>query len=241
MNAKMKVLSLALVGLCGYAGSALAVCPAGPAIAQGGAWTAAPVFQGTATIVTPGYATTACRLASTINLGASSVAFATVEDDSPTNEPRYRAQFIIDLDAQTAPTITKSSTAFSATSTANGPGITLGVFGSSSAWFLSYIVPDANQLSGVTSGSVALAAGENHVEFDLQIGAAGSITLWVNNNVAGSPTVPPIAINNSSVAGIDTAFLGLAGPSLGFIGSYAGPPGVGFDQFDSRRATFIGF
>lgn len=240
MNAKMKVLSLALIGLCGYAGSALAVCPAGPAIAQGGAWTAAPAFQGTSTIVTPGYVSTECRLASTINAGASSVAFATVEDDSPTAEPRYRASFVIDLDAQTSPSITKSSTAFTASSTTSGPGITLGLFGSSNAWFLSYIVPDANQASGVTSGSVALAAGENHVEFDLQIGAAGSLTLWVNNNVEGTPTVAPIAINNAGVTGVDTAFLGLAGPSQGFVTSYGGV-GVGFDQFDSRRSTFIGF
>ena len=240
MNAKMKVLSLALVGLCGYAGSALAVCPAGPAIAQGGAWTAAPVFQGTAAIVTPDYATTACRLASTINVGASSVAFATVEDDSPATEPRYRVHFIIDLDAQSSPTITKSSTAFSGSSTANGPGITLGIFGNSSAWFLSYIVPDTNQISGVTSGAVPLAAGENNVEFDLQIGAPGSVTLWVNNNVEGSPTVPVTPIANIGVGGIDTAFLGLAGPSQGFVTSYGGN-GVGFDQFDSRRATFIGF
>jgi len=240
MNTKMKLLSLALVGLCGFAGSAMAACPAGPAIANGGAWSSAPTFQGTATIVTPGYAGTECRLASTINAGASSVAFATVEDDSPSAEPRYRAHFIINLDAQTSPSITKSSTAFSASSTANGPGITLGVFGSANAWFLSYIVPDANQASGVTSGSVALAAGENHVEFDLQIGATGSVAFWVNNNNSASPTVPAITLNNAAVAGIDTAFLGLAGPSPGFITSYAGT-GVGFDQFDSRRSTFIGY
>ena len=37
MNTKMKLLSLALVGLCGFAGSAMAACPAGPTTADGGA------------------------------------------------------------------------------------------------------------------------------------------------------------------------------------------------------------
>ena len=240
MNAKMKVLSLALVGLCGYAGSALAVCPAGPTVAQGGAWSNAVQFQGTAVIATPGFVTTECRLDSTINAGAGGAATASVEDDTPAAEARYRASFVVKLDGLASPTITTGSGIFSAISDATGGGINVGIFGSGSQWFVSYIVADANEPSGFYAGSSALAAGENHVEFDLQINATGSFTLWVNNNVEGTPTILPHAVNNAAVLGVDTAFLGLAAPTSAFVGTYAGIA-AGFDQFDSRRQTFIGY
>ena len=126
MNTKMKVLSLALVGLCGYAGSALAVCPAGPAISQGGAWSAVNALGGTAVIATPGYAGTACRLDSTLTGDTSS--FATVEDDSPSAEPRYRAAFIINTDTLTTIGAIDAAYVFSATSSA-GPQIQLSIVG----------------------------------------------------------------------------------------------------------------
>jgi hypothetical protein len=237
MNTKMKLLSLALVGLCGFAGSAMAACPTGPDTAHGGAWSNIAQFQGTAVIATPGLATTECRLDSTISTGASGVASATVEDDSPTAEPRYRAAFIVKLDSLASPTITTSANIFSGNSAATGTGIKLSVFGSSGAWFLSYRVPDG---ATVYSNSLPLAAGENHVEFDLQAGATGSIAVWVNNNDANNPTAPAHTVDNSATIGIDTAFLGLAAPSAGFVTSYAGTAAQ-FDQFDSRRSTFIGF
>jgi hypothetical protein len=239
MNAKMKVLSLALIGLCGYAGSALAggTCPAGPAIVDGGAWTAVNQFQGTAVIATPGLDGSQCRLDSAFNTGASGVATATVQDDTPAAEPRYRGAFMVNLDALTAPTITRASNIFSGNSSVTGSGIKLSVFGSSGAWFLGYKVTDG---ASVYSNSLPLQAGANHVEFDLQIGATGSITMWVNNNVEANPTAPPHTVNNSADLGIDTAFLGLAAPSAGFATAYAGMASQ-FDSFDSRRSTFIGF
>jgi hypothetical protein len=85
-----------------------------------------------------------------------------------------------------------------------------------------------------------LSANVNVVEFDLQIGAAGSIALWVNNNNEASPTVPAQTVDNAAAVGIDTAFLGLASPSPQYVTAFAGTA-VGFDQFDSRRQTFIGF
>jgi hypothetical protein len=240
MNAKMKVLSLALIASFGYVGAAAAACPAGPDQANGGAWTAVSQFQGTAVIATPGYAGTECRLDSSINAGASGAASAVVQDDTPAAESRYRASFIVNLDSLAAPTIITGANIFSAVSDATGGGVNLGVFGNGGQWFVSYIVADANEPSGFYAGSAPLTAGINHVEFDLQIGASGSFALWVNSNVEGSPTLPAHTVNNATAVGIDNAYLGLAAPSSGFVAAYAGMA-AGFDQFDSRRQTFIGY
>jgi hypothetical protein len=238
MNTKMKLLSLALVGLCGFAGSAMAACPAGPAIANGGAWSAAPTFQGALAIATPGLAGTECRLDSTINAGAGGAAFAYVEDDSPTTENRYRASFIIDADSLASQSLLQTANVFSAVSQANGVAVYFSIFGSGSNRVLGYFVKDTSQTSGLYVGSAPLATGENHVEFDLQIGSPGSFTLWVNSNTEASPTIPQHAITNTGT--IDTAFLGLSAPSPQFVTSFAGTA-VQFDQFDSRRQTFIGY
>ena len=235
MNTKMKVLSLALIGLCGYAGSALAVCPAGPDIGHGGAWTAVNALGGTAVIATPGYAGTACRLDSTLTGDASS--FATVEDDSPTAEPRYRAGFIINADLLTTIGAVDAANIFNANS-GSGPQISLSIVGDGTGGRLvSYNVPDTAAAGGSDVGSFPLTAGENHVEFDLD--NSGHFSIWVNNNVAASPNFTTTTLNNGGAA-IETAFMGLAGPTPGYVASSNGKA-VGFDQFDSRRQTFIGF
>lgn len=231
MNTKMKVLSL-IVGTA-FAGSAAAVCPTSPVPP----WTAAPALQGTVAIADGGLAGTECRMESTINAGSSPAAFATVQDDSPATEPQYRAQFIINVDALAAPTPATSATIFSARSDATGNGITLGIFGLGGQWFVSYLVTDN---ASFASQSAPLNPGENHVEFDLQVGAPGSITLWVENNDENNATVLPLGVANGADGGIDGSFLGLAGPSGQFVTAYGGTA-VQFDQFDSRRTTFIGF
>lgn len=231
MNTKMKVLSLVLG--TAFAGSAAAVCPTSPVPP----WTAAPVLQGTVVIADGGLAGTECRMDSTINVGSSPAAFATVQDDSPAAEPRYRAQFIINVDALAAPTPATSATIFSGRSDVTGNGISLGIFGLANQWYVSYLVTDG---SSFASQSAPLNAGENHVEFDLQIGSPGSVTLWVESSNEGSPTIPAASVDNGADVGIDGSFLGLAGPSGQFVDSYGGTA-VQFDQFDSRRTTFIGF
>ncbi len=236
---KNRALLVAGLGFAGLwmAGSAFAACPSTPTPP----WSAAPVFQGTIAIASPGYATTGCRLDSAISASASGAAFATVEDDSPTAEPRYRVQFILDADNLTNQSLLEGVQIFSAVSSASGTALRLTMFGDGSGGrFLGYFVTDSNQAGGTYSSSVPLAAGENHVEFDLQVGSPGSITLWVNNNVEGSPTVSPTAVNDSAVIGIDTAYMGLAAPSPQYVAAFAGTT-VGFDEFDSRRSTFIGY
>jgi hypothetical protein len=233
MNAKMKVLALALVGFAGYAGSAVAGCPGSPVPP----WTAVNALGGTATIVAPGYATTACHLASALTGDAT--AFATVEDDTPTAEPRYRAAFIINADTVSAMSAIAAVYVFTATSAAGGnPPISLSIVGDGAGnAFVSYNVPN-----GATNivGSLPLTAGENHVEFDLDNGSVSGtphFSVWVNNNVDASPNFTS-AITSTAV--VDTAFLGLAGGTPDYLANFNGTA-VGFDQFDSRRSTFIGF
>jgi hypothetical protein len=237
MNTKMKVLALALLGLAGYAGSAVAGCPSSPVPP----WSVNSPFQGVTTIAAPGLDGTPCRLDSAISAGASGFASAQVEDDTPTAEPNYRAQFMINIDALAAPTLITVANVFSATSAGTGTGINFSIFGDGSgAWRLSYVMVDSTNPSGFFSGSVPLAAGSQHVEFALMaIGATSTFSLWNNNNVEASPDITQ-TVNNTSVAGIDSAFLGLAAPSDGFVSTYAGTAAQ-FDRFDSRRTTFIGF
>src|SRR4051812_46633047 len=128
MNTKMKVLALALVGLAGYAGSAVAGCPGSPVPP----WTANAPFQGTTTIVAGGLDGSACRLDSTISAGATGFANAVVQDDTPAAEPRYRAQFMINVAGLAAPTLITTANVFSATSGTSGNGINLGIFGDGS-------------------------------------------------------------------------------------------------------------
>jgi len=239
MNTKMKVLSLALLGLCGYAGSAMADCPSGPTVAEGGAWTAAPTFQGTLGIVTPGYSGTECHLESKISAGAGGAAFAYVQDDSPAAESRYRAHFIVNVDALSNQALLATANVFSAVS-ANGVAVYFSVYGNGSGGHrIGYFVTDSSQASGLSVGSAELASGENHVEFDLKVGSPGSFTMWVNSNTEASPTIPTVQVTNANQQ-IETAYLGLSAPSPQFVSAHAGTA-VGFDQFDSRRQTFIGY
>lgn len=236
MNAKMNLLALALLGLAGYAGSAVAGCPSSPVPP----WTAANQFQGEVAITAGGLDGSACRMNSTLDAAASGFANAQVEDDTPTNEGRYRASFMINVDALASPSLITVANVFSATSAGSGNGINLSVFGNGTGWSLSYVIADASQPSGFFSGSVPLVAGSQHVEFDLQV-TAGVFNLWNNNNVEASPDITHNGMNMGTViGGVDTAFLGLAAPSDGFIASYGGTAAQ-FDAFDSRRQTFIGF
>jgi hypothetical protein len=221
----MKVLALALLGLAGYAGSAVAGCPASPVPP----WTSADALGGTLAIVSPGYAGSACHLDSALTGDAA--AFATVSDGTPNAEPRYRAQFIINADNLVNLGLVDAAYIFSATG-ASGPVAQLSIVGDGAGGrFVSFIV-----LNGAAVNSLPLTAGENRVEFDYDTGA-GTFRAWVNNNNEASPDwSTPI----SGTATVDTAFLGLAGATPTYLASFNGTT-VGFDQFDSRRQTFIGF
>jgi hypothetical protein len=102
MNTKMKILSLAIVGLVGFAGSAFAVCPAGPTTADGGAWSVASEqpshTDSPLTIVPTGLDTSACHLTAALQTGNAS-ASSFVRYNNAASEPSYRFQFLVDTAA----------------------------------------------------------------------------------------------------------------------------------------------
>lgn len=252
MNAKMKVLSLALIGAFGYVGNAAAVCPAGPTTVDGGAWSSSAVLGTGSSLViaTPGYASTECRADSA--LGASTTAAATVTDDTPANEPSYRFQFLVNPDAFGSFAGTDSVVLFraNAAAPANGTVKMLTVYmvpGPAGAKRLRFVAQCNFGPSFVCgqSSSDDLPAGVNRIEGKLATGAgaAGQFDWWIN---AAAGTTEPAsdgtltALDNSAWVGVDKATMGLAAPTSAFAGSHAGQA-AGFDQFDSRRSTYIGW
>ena len=253
MNAKMKVLSLALVGLCGYAGSALAVCPAGPTIAEGGAWTSKinlpDATSSPLAIATPGLDASACKL--TASLAPSVAAAAVVRYANAASEPSYRFQFLVDTTALSAYNATDSVVAFQApaTTVANGfnrllrVSIVAGPAGATRVRFVAQC--GSGTFLCAQTYATNLVAGVNRIEGNLQVGAgaAGSLKYWVN--VAAGTTEPAVSgtiasLDNAAWGGVSAASLGLAAPSQTFADTHANQL-VGFDTFDSRRQTYIGY
>ncbi len=255
MNTKMKVLSLALVGMFGYVGAASAACPAGPAIADGGAWSSKAVSQGNMAITAnPGMGldTTACRLQVSLNQASPLFAKAIVTDTSPANEVRYRARFYLDTTELTGLTsVLRGAKIFNASATsgpanASGEMVTISMNGSTGAPTLIFTIGDTTQGSGFRQVSVPLpvAQGSNRVEFDLTQGANASFRYWVSaaNAVTtdASPTGTIPGINNTGWSGVKQASLGLFVANNGWRANFASTNHLYVDEFDSRRQTFIG-
>jgi hypothetical protein len=251
MNAKMKVLSLALIGAFGYVGAAAAVCPAGPAIADGGAWTSKTVTSAALAIVTPGDAGTECRLAASLNQNASIIAKAQVRDDTPANETRYRARFYIDTTEITGLTALRATqvaivNGAVAPAGANQYLIKATMFGLGGVPTLRLLVSDASQPGNSRNVDVPLtnASGKNRFEIDLGVSANAELRYWMSaDSVAtaeANPTGTVTGINNGGWTGVDSTLLGLASASNGYRQAYTVDNHVYFDQFDSRRQTFIG-
>ena len=232
MNTKIKVLSLVLG--TAFAGSAAAVCPTSPVPP----WTAVGALGGTAVIADGGFAGTECRLDSALTGDTTSL--ATVQDDSPSAEPRYRAQFIVNTDNLSTLSNVDGAYIFTASQAGGGLPVQLSVVGDGAGGTLVSFFARNTAGSVVAVGSLPLVAGENRIEFDLDgAGATPHFSVWLNNNVEGSPDFTTTTFDNGG-ATVDTAFLGLAGATPGYFNTSAGAT-VGFDQFDSRRTTFIGF
>lgn len=252
MNTKMKVLSLAIVGLIGFAGSALAACPAGPTTAEGGAWTSKSILPPSTSalaIASPGLDASACKLNS--SLGPTVSAAATVRYNNAASEPSYRFQFLVDTSALTAFNATDTVVVFQApaTTTANGFNRLLRVSlvaGPSGAKRIKFFA-QCGTGSFVCSQTFAtnLINGVNRIEGNLQVGAgaAGSLTYWVN---AAAGTTQPASsgsianLDNAAWGGVSAASLGLVAPSAAFKNNHATQI-TGFDTFDSRRQTYIGY
>lgn len=227
------------LGALAFASSAFAQCPSSPVPP----WTAAPTFQGSVAIAAGGYDGTSCRMNSTINAGGSGAATAVVQDDTPSAEPRYRAQFIVNADSLTNQGFLAGANIFVANATSFGgvnQAVRLSMFGAGGGnRSLGIFTVASGSPGNVTSTVAPLAAGENRIEIDWQAGATGSLRVWINNPNEGSPTVTLPNLNNAGWVGIDQIFLGLSAPTPQFISAHGGTA-VGFDEFDSRRQTFIG-
>ena len=249
MNTKMKTLSMAVLGLVGFtaAGAAMAQCPA----SLSPPWSLVSTLQGTATSQTGGYDSTACRLRTALNQNSSTGAKAFVLDSTPANEQRYRVQFIVDASGIGLTQANRNVVAMQILGTSIPAGgssrlVRVTLTGNGSAAILRILAGDTNQASFVQSVDVALPnqAGANRVEFDLTIGAAATMKYWVSDvataTTEGSPTGTFTNLANSGWGGVDQASLGLASANTFYRQNFTNTSFVYFDQFDSRRQTFIG-
>lgn len=251
-NVMMKSLSLAVLGLAGmgFAGGAMAQCP-GSAGQPVGAWSGVATFSGGAqSIVTPGLKSSACALATSFNAGAGGTAASVVRDDTPNNETRYRFRLIADFNALTGFSGVQGVQIFTANSAAAFPAaggsnqtLRLGLIpGGATGKQVSFIAACNVPANGYQCTAVAplAATGENTIEGEIVFGATGTgkINYWINNGTAGTPT-GTINVDNAGWVGVDQVFMGLSNGTSSFRTNQATKI-VKFDEFDSRRQTFIG-
>lgn len=229
---------LALAAL-GFASTSFAQCPAS-AVPP---WTSQSSLGGSLAIVAGGFDGTACRLNAQITVNGPGVN-AFVRDNTPAGESRYRAQFFINVDTLTGLNSIQSSKIFGANTDAAHLALSdvvrLSVFGNlaGTTKVLGILTVCEGQPGNQCSATAPLAVGTNRIEFDWQKGATGSLRVWVNNTTEGTPTVT-LNGNSANWGGVDFATLGLANPSPNFRSAQINRA-VGFDEFDSRRQTFIG-
>ncbi|MBS0556854.1 MAG: hypothetical protein JSR27_05500 [Proteobacteria bacterium] len=261
--------TLGLAGFA-FAGAASAACPTAVTTVGssspggGGAWTSQYISSdATFGIAGPGLAGTNCALS--LSIGASSSSRAFVSDSSPQNEQRYRARFYLSTNALSNLTATNQSVVLFRANDATGPAqfssdqLVVRLVGGSPATVRFYVADLNSAGSGVTPIVVTLptsATNTYRVEFDMQVGtgattangcntmpaSGGCFRYWVTDAAAtsadGSPTGSS-TVNNSGWGGVKTAVLGMAAGSPSYRSNHAGGVLV-FDEFDSRRQTFIG-
>lgn len=241
-NVMMKTLSLAVLGLVGlsFAGASMAQCPTDPA-APTGPWSSKSVLGGAIAITTPGLNATTCKMDASITSTAFGSAF--VRDNTPTAEPRYRASFLVDVDALTGLNSIQSVRLLSVNTDTPYLGITealrVSISGNlaGTAKVLGIVAGCEGQPSNLCSNTVALpATGTQRVQIEWVKGAAGVVRVWLNNTTEASPN---LTLNgNTNGWAVDFVTMGLSNPSPNFRTVQTNRV-VKFDEFDSRRTTFI--
>ncbi|HET7063034.1 MAG TPA: hypothetical protein VFI49_02080 [Rudaea sp.] len=258
----MKSLSLAVLGLVGFgmASSASAVCPYPFNTAGGGAWSLQTTNNATLAAASPGLELvnpSACKMTAYINAGAGPLATGAVIDQSPTNEASYHFRFYIDTASLASMPNLATVQVFAANSAVNFPLsgnnqtlalMRLGLVG------VGAVNPNLVAVSACNVpasnyrclGQVALTPGVHWIEGHLTFGAAAITNIWVDkasitNDTTPAPDITLGTYDNSEWGGVETVALGLGGTSPNFRSGFSGPAHtVGFDNFDSRRQTFIG-
>lgn len=237
MSRKNTMLGLAALAAFGFAATSFAQCPSGPVPP----WSSQLALGGSLEIAPGGFAGTSCRLDAAITTTGPGSAY--VRDNTPESEPRYRAQFIVDVDQLAGLNTIQTVKIFSAASDNDYSGHTevvrLSVNGNltGSSKVLNIATVSEGAAGNLVSATANLSPGENTIEIDWDTDA-GQLRVWVNAGDESSPTVT-LAANNSGWSGVDYAILGLSSASQAYRNSQQGAV-VSFDEFDSRRSTFIG-
>jgi len=216
--------------------------------------------------VTTGLNGTSCALAATSTIGAGNLAKAFVTDTSPNDEARYRARFYFDASRLITQGFTSGLKqtqiydASSTTSPANTPNseVSVALAGGSPAKLL---ITVANSDSGAkyTTITVPITGGTSgstnikRFEFDVQQGASagancgavpptgGCFRYWLSDASTATADNAPTgtqAVTNTGWSGVTQTSMGM----LNANASYRSTNGTTlvFDEFDSRRQTFIG-
>lgn len=247
ISTKMKLLSLAILGLGGIAlaGSAAAQsCPSTP-----DAWSSSNVGgNGTMTIGSPGMNSTNCKLELTI--GTLPNTRALVTDNSPSNEPRYRARFYLDLSGAvsslTVPNqqvLIFSSLADNGPPTVNTSELYMTLLGSGSGPAVRMYVANGTSYKIVTVPLPSSSNNQYRIEIDLSQGTgSNNFRYWVTDAAATTNDTSPTgteSVDNTGWSGVTMTNLGLFTTSAAFRTAVSGKT-IAFDEFDSRRQTFIG-
>ncbi|GMV28678.1 MAG: hypothetical protein AMXMBFR59_08030 [Rhodanobacteraceae bacterium] len=254
-NVMTKTLSLAVLGLAGmsFAGASMAQCPTtvGQNQTPPGVWSAGLQTQASLTVVSPGFGGTSCMMQTALNQNSSPASKAAAVDQTPNAEQRYRARFIVG----TAIPLTQASRSalifnvVGPTAAPSGTQNALQIFllGNGTGKSLRFLVGDTTQPTQYRQVDIALPnqSGENRVEIDLTFGASnGQLRYWVTDQATattdGAPTATVTGLANSAWGGVDQAVLGLAGASGLWRSNFTNTSFVNFDEFDSRRTSFIG-
>jgi hypothetical protein len=242
----MKALSLAVLSLAGlgFGASAFAACPTNllKTDAPAGAWDAKATLGGALVISAGGFNTTSCKLDSSITVNGPGVS-AFVRDNTPTAEPHYRLRFFVNADALTGLNSIQSAKIFSANTDTPflsiSEAVKLSVFGNlaGTAKTLGVSIASQGAPSNLFTDSIPLAPGVNSIQIDWVKGASATVKVWVNSTTEASPTKTYPALNTNGWV-VDYATLGLSTPSPNFRASHLNQI-VSFDEFDSRRTSFI--
>jgi len=240
---KMKALSLAVLGLTGMAfgSSAFAACPTDPA-QPNGPWSSKSTVFGAIAISANGFNGTSCKLDTQItNAAPGGTAF--VRDNSPASEPRYRARFFVNADAVALNSLSGQAvrifTANTETPYQNiGETIRLSLIGNTNgtAKFLTVAMGCDGVPGNICSKNIPLAAGTNKIQIDWVKNANATVKIWVNSDTEGAPTDTLAGNTNGWV--VDYAAMGLFNPTAGYRSAHLNKI-ISFDEFDSRRSTFI--
>jgi hypothetical protein len=267
---QMKALALAMLGLGGLvmAGTASAACTNTTPFAAWSSWNGVKNLGaqgGGVTVAGNGLNGTSCSMASSFNIATlpgSNGAQAIVYDNSPQLEQTYRFRFYIDPTNIAANlSTTKTVYIFQALSTSPHGSVTptnrvvamelLGQGGNVTLATLAGCSSGDNQVGNLCRATNNLTLPSPftngiRVEGQVTIGTAGTgkVNVWIGSNV--NPASPDATINVDNSAwgtantdGVKQAAMGLFGTTPVFRSNNNNQT-VLFDEFDSRRQTFIG-